>query len=683
MGGVILIGGGMKAGGRNADPSRTGSTRRRHPLRNVGEALLIWAGVCVIVLLPYEVAERLWLRELPSRTLGVMHILRDIMAALLATLATATYLRGRVLPSLQRSLDEAASADGYGRVEVREGLVTWFIGLRWIAVFVSAAVVGFATLASNRVPPESAPYLWAGVIALAAFNAVLSLLGPQRLSSQRALAVQVAGDVTALGWLIHHAGGLQNPFAGFFVFHAAIAAVVLEARPARRVAVAIASFVLALAAAEASVLPPGCLLGDAQGACPAAVDWMFHVGTGVGVAVLVVGCAVIVIPLMHLLHAERERLAQTSSALAARAGELVTAQTEVQQERERLQTIIDCMADAVLYVTPDGVVRLHNRAAQKFFPPEALSNGDLRACHPPETWKLLLEKVTAPEPVEVHPILQVNGRSYEASYARVGDADGNIHGVVMAARDITERIEAQQWRMQEERMAVVGKLAAALAHELNNPLGAIALFTQHALAEIKPRDPLAEYLGTVLRNANLCKKIVRDLLEYARQRPPERREVAVGELLGDVVRTLEPHAQRSGVAIRGEVNGQGDAFLYCDPDQMRQVLVNLGLNSIEAMPNGGALTFRLEPAAGGTVRVAVVDTGQGIPPEQQERIFTAFHTTKPEGTGLGLTVAQDVVAAHGGTIEVSSTPGEGSIFTVTLPAALPVEDRVPAAEASS
>jgi signal transduction histidine kinase len=249
----------------------------------------------------------------------------------------------------------------------------------------------------------------------------------------------------------------------------------------------------------------------------------------------------------------------------------------------------------------------------------------------------------------------------------------------MVARDITERIEAQQWRMREEQMAVVGKLAAALAHELNNPLGAIALFTQHALADIKPQDPLADYLGTVLRNANICKKIVRDLLEYARQRPPQRREIAVGELLGDVVRTLEPRAQRSGVAIRGEVNGRGDAFLYCDPDQMLQVLVNLGLNSIEAMPNGGALTFRLEPASEDSVRIAVVDTGFGISPEEQERIFTAFHTTKPEGTGLGLTVARDVLAAHRGTIEVTSTPGKGSTFTVVLPA----QERVPFAEASS
>jgi signal transduction histidine kinase len=222
--------------------------------------------------------------------------------------------------------------------------------------------------------------------------------------------------------------------------------------------------------------------------------------------------------------------------------------------------------------------------------------------------------------------------------------------------------------MRGEQMAVVGKLAAALAHELNNPLGAIALFTQHALEEIDPREPLAEYLGTVKRNANLCKKIVRDLLEYARQRPPERRALALRALLGDVVRTLEPQAQTSGVTIRCDCDIQQDIVIG-DPDQLRQALVNLGLNSIEAMPDGGLLRFRLISRPDGAVQIAVVDNGVGIPLEQQERIFTAFHTTKPQGTGLGLTVARDLVTAQGGAIEFESTRGLGSTFTITLPGA--------------
>jgi len=109
------------------------------------------------------------------------------------------------------------------------------------------------------------------------------------------------------------------------------------------------------------------------------------------------------------------------------------------------------------------------------------------------------------------------------------------------------------------------------------------------------------------------------------------------------------------------------------------VLVNLGLNAIEAMPKGGTLAFKLEPGREGSVQIGVVDTGVGIPPGELERIFAAFHTTKPEGTGLGLTVARDIVAAHGGMIEVVSTPGNGTTFTVTIPS----QEEVQPAEASS
>lgn len=605
--------------------------------------------------------------------------LRDVGETLLAAFATATSLFRSVVPSLERCLEEATPTDEYPKAEVREGLVSWFIGLRWVAVFASTAVVGFAIQVSRRVRPESAPYLWGGVLALAGLNVAWSLLGPRRLASQRAFAVQVSGDVAALGWLIHHAGGLQNPFASFFVFHAAVAAVALEARQARQVALAIAGFVVTLAAVEASVLPPDCLLRDAGSTCSPGVDWLFHLAAGVAVATMVVGCAFIVVALVRVLQMERERLAEATSALVARAEELTAAKTQVQQDREQLQTIVDRMADAVIYVTPDGIVRLRNRAAQQFWPKGVRADGDPKNLYPPEEWMRLIEKASALKASELRPIFQVNSRSYEFSYAHVYDADENVRGIVMVARDVTERLEAQKWRMQEERMAVTGKLAAALAHELNNPLGAIALFTQHALTEIKPTDPLAAHLGTVLRNANLCKRIVRDFIEYARQGPPERRDVALENLLGDVMRTLEPHARRSAVVIRCEILGRRDVSVDGDPDQLRQVLVNFGLNAIEAMPKGGTLAFKLEPGHQGSVQISVVDTGIGIPPDEQERIFAAFHTTKPEGTGLGLTVARDIVAAHGGTIEVVSTPGKGTTFTVTIPS----QEAVQPAEAGS
>lgn len=384
--------------------------------------------------------------------------------------------------------------------------------------------------------------------------------------------------------------------------------------------------------------------------------YALHIVRGLAASLLAVvaAAAYLLRHVILLLHDERDRLAH--------------AKAELQGERESLQAIVDCMADAVVFVTPDGVVRLRNRAATKLWPEGFAMKGDLFACHRPEKWDELRRRVSEPEGPELHPLLEAGGRTFEASYAPVRTRQGQLDGVVMVARDVTERIETQRWRMQEERMAVVGRLAAGLAHELNNPLASIALFARHALDRLEPGHALADHLGTVLRNADLCKKIVRDLLEYARQRPPSLRPVALEELLGNVVRTIEPQANAARVALVSEPVPAGTPAVFGDADQLRQVLVNLGLNAIEAMPEGGRLVLRAGPGDDGKVRVDVEDTGPGIPLEEQERIFSAFHTTKPEGTGLGLTVVRDLVTLHGGKVSVRSAPGQGSTFGLELPA---------------
>ena len=548
-----------------------------------------------------------------------------------APLPPATLLERLAAYPFERDVDRTAQA-------------RWLLRLRWVAV-VAAALVTWAATGLGRVAPDGGAALWGGVAGLLLFNAVLSWRGAARLTSARGLTVQIAGDALLLAWLVHHAGGLANPFAGFFVFHATTAGVLLEPRAARRVAALIASGVALLALAEESgLLPPPPLL-DAAGQPLASGGHLSQLVGGLALAGTVLGTGLIVTTLARALHAER-------AALSA--------------ERGNLQSIIDCMADAVLFVTPDGVIRLRNAAAAALFPEGSPPDADLRSCHPAERWEALLALLNRAEPLTVHPVLPVRGRHYEASWAHVFDTQGRARGVVMAARDITDRIERQSARMQEERMAVVGKLAAGLAHELNNPLGVIALYTQHALSGVPPQEPLAEHLGTVLRNTNLCRGIVQDLLAYARQRPPERRDVLVADLLGDAERTLRHRAATAGARLSIEVAPATDEAIHGDPDQLQQVLVNLGLNAIEAVTGrAGAIVLRAAPEAGG-VRFEVEDDGPGIAADEKELVFQAFHTTKSEGTGLGLTVAQDIVASHGGVLTLASEPGRGCIFAFTI-----------------
>ncbi|MBI2892777.1 MAG: hypothetical protein HYY06_04445 [Deltaproteobacteria bacterium] len=615
-------------------------------------AFVLWGGCAALLFIAYAVVERIWLEDLGPDARNAAHLARGILVSLVTTMVTAAYLLGRVVPRLETSL---GAADGSTGPQPPSGpaLAAWLVGMRWVAVVALGAVVAFATLGTEHVPAGSAWALWVGVGALAALNGLATLVPRARLGRPGALVAQIAGDVAILGWLVHHAGGLTNPFAGFFVFHAVVAGIVLDAALARRVVAAIACFVLALTALEASgLVPPVGLTGLYEtGERP----WLHAGAVGLAVATMVVGCALIVVALVRTLRDEHDRLSR--------------ARGEVQAEREKLQSIIDCMADAVVFIGPDKTIQLRNRAADQLWPGGSPHGTDLRVCHPSGAWDRLTLKLKEPGPAGFHPVIPVGGRSFEATMAPVSDARGSNAGVVMVARDITERLEKQKWQVDHERMAVVGKLAAGLAHEINNPLGAMVLFTQHALKGIAPEDPLADHLQTVLRNANLCKKIVKDLLEYARRRPPERIDLDLAALLGDVVRTLSPGADGAMIRIQSRIDAGVPARFCGDPDQLRQVLVNLGLNAIEAMSSGGTLELLVRCPDRAHLSIDVSDTGPGIPAEDRERIFSAFFTTKPGGTGLGLAVARDLVAAHGGTLDFASEGGKGTTFTATLPVA--------------
>jgi signal transduction histidine kinase len=357
--------------------------------------------------------------------------------------------------------------------------------------------------------------------------------------------------------------------------------------------------------------------------------------------------------LLERLQVERDRTQVANDALTI--------------EQQKLQSAIDCMADVVIFADPSGRVQYRNHAARDLWGTNLSSGDNLRVCHSRETWEKLLAKLADPDPHGGHPVLSIGGRSYEATTGRVCTDEGELKGVVMVGRDITDRLAETEQRMHQERLSVVGKMAAGLAHEINNPLGAIALYAQHVQGRLDAESPLRDHLGTVLRNANQCSKIVRDLLTYAKQRVPELRPSDVAPLLRHVVNTIHYQARDAGVEVRCENSTAPDVAFFGDADQLGQVLVNLAINGIEAMANGGQLSLRASDEEPDVVRFEVTDSGPGIPEEETDRIFSAFYTTKAQGTGLGLAVATDIVRAHRGTIELESKPGRGATFVVRVP----------------
>lgn len=226
---------------------------------------------------------------------------------------------------------------------------------------------------------------------------------------------------------------------------------------------------------------------------------------------------------------------------------------------------------------------------------------------------------------------------------------------------------------RRDRLSAMGELASTVAHEVRNPLNAVAMSAQRLRREFlggapapsgADRDELSQLLGVVEAETGRIDHIVQQFLEFARPPKLAPRRSALGAEVSSVVEATRSLAESRGVSLDVDATGAGEAFV--DPDQLKQALDNLIRNAIDATPTGGAVHVRARSGVRGHV-IDIADTGKGIAPEDLPRIFDLYFTTKPDGTGVGLAVTQQIVSAHGGTIEVDSTPGAGTRMTIRIP----------------
>ena len=236
-------------------------------------------------------------------------------------------------------------------------------------------------------------------------------------------------------------------------------------------------------------------------------------------------------------------------------------------------------------------------------------------------------------------------------------------------RDRKLKDYTDQQIMKSERLATLGQLAAGVAHEINNPLGAILMYTHLALEQGGLSDQARDNLEKATREATRCKDIVRALLDFARQSEPKIRKANVNEVLERTLAVLEPQGLFQHVRLHKSF-GPSLPAIPIDMDQIQQVFTNIVLNAVEAMDGCGDLTITSAVGADGRhAEVTFTDTGRGIALEEHDKVFEPFFTTKTvgHGTGLGLAISHGIVARHKGSIELRSEPGNGATFTVKLP----------------
>lgn len=259
--------------------------------------------------------------------------------------------------------------------------------------------------------------------------------------------------------------------------------------------------------------------------------------------------------------------------------------------------------------------------------------------------------------------------------------DGDVSHVITVGEDITARVEANRAVARAEKLAAVGRLAAGVVHEINNPLATISACAEalesranEGAFDASPEAAdLKEYLSLIRGEAFRCKLITNGLLDFSRTRAGEHAPVDVTDVIESAAR-LVAHQQR-GVGVEIVTDVSADVVpVTGDGGQLQQAVIALSTNAIDAMPEGGRLTLGARNEEG-HVLVEVSDTGVGIAPENLTKIFDPFFTTKEvgRGTGLGLAVCYGIVTEHGGRLDVQSAVGKGTTFTISLPAAIPLD----------
>lgn len=263
---------------------------------------------------------------------------------------------------------------------------------------------------------------------------------------------------------------------------------------------------------------------------------------------------------------------------------------------------------------------------------------------------------------------QVHLKNAPPEIAALGKAF-NLMANSISERDQELRNRATEEIMKSERLAMIGQLAAGVAHEINNPLGSILLLNRLVLKKCQPATVMLENTQRIEREVKRCQKIVQGLLEFARQREPKAKTVDLNTLLDKTIALVENQSMFHNISIIKEYKTDLPPVTV-DPSQMQQVFMNIVINAVDAMEGRGTLTLTTKADdVSGTVDACFQDTGCGMEKETLDRIFEPFYTTKDvgRGTGLGLSISLGLVQRNGGMIRISSRPEEGSRFVVALP----------------
>jgi two-component system NtrC family sensor kinase len=359
---------------------------------------------------------------------------------------------------------------------------------------------------------------------------------------------------------------------------------------------------------------------------------------------------------------------------------------ELKEANEFLMNLIEDSVDGIIVTNMKGDILIFNNGAENILgykAEEVVGKMNIRSIYPPGVAKEVMEKLKSPDyggmgKLTSFPIAhrRKDGELIEGdlSASLIYDEEGKEIGSVGIFKDLRERLrierelrEMQQALLQSEKLAAMGRLTSQIAHELNNPIYGIMNTLELLKTEIPPESKRRRILELSLSETQRLAEMLRNMLSFSKPEEEKRSPVKINELVEGILLVMEKQMRESNIQVETYFDDTLPEVM-ASTNQMRQVVLNLLKNAKEAMPKGGLLTVRTS-REDRKVRVAIQDTGVGIPEEIRDKIFDAFFTTKQKvkGVGLGLSVCYGIIKDHGGEIKVESEVHKGTTFIIHLP----------------
>lgn len=367
-------------------------------------------------------------------------------------------------------------------------------------------------------------------------------------------------------------------------------------------------------------------------------------------------------------------LLEREHRLSEQQRELAGAYRAVEAEKRFSENIVQSIRSAVVVTGPDGLVTAVNVAARELLALEVGTSliGVAALAGAVDLTERVRAALTGVESV-LEAVPAPDGRAFDLKLSPLRDPELAVHGALLIADDVTERVRTKEALVKSERLAAVGRIAAQITHEIRNPLSSIGLNTEllaeevERLREGRPPGEAEQLVRSIGREVDRLTDITEGYLRYARLPRPRLEAEDVNAILSDLLRFMDEELRARAIVLASAL-APGLPDVLGDENQLRQAFLNLLRNACEAMRGGGELRVGTSPCDDG-VRISIGDSGAGIAPEHLSRIFDPFFSTKDAGTGLGLALTQQILEEHGGRITCESRVGVGTMFHVVLRAA--------------